>query len=583
MKDSWDDPSDEESVNSEIHDLSEKSSDAIESELSTDQLPSPKLRPPIVCVVGHVDAGKTKLLDAIRMTNIGEKEAGGITQSIGATFIESPPLLLIDTPGHESFYNLRECGTNACDIAVVVVDITQGLKPQTIESLKLLRETKTPFVVALNKTDLLYGWKQVVDLDSQEPNVQIEFRDKLDKIICQFAEQGFNAVLVTENKNVKKYVSIVPVSANQGYGIRFLCQVVSKLSEKLLHKQLIAKPELECIVLDVNFTKSFGFVMDTILVNGILKKDSLFIVNGRNGPIKSKIKSLIRGDTSFNLINQSTAVRIIADSIDMVIPGSRLYVYNASNMKEYEEKVVGVIESIDTVPGGVHIQSKSFGGIIAFAHFLEGNKISIGSWGIGNLNKIDLRKVVVGGGKVVLAFDIPISKDSLAFAKENTIQIFSDKVIYKLLEKYNKYQEDLLEQLRRESVESAVFPCRLEILENYVFNIRNPIICGVRVVEGIVKVGTPVCISKKGLELGKIVSIEKDHSPVKEGKAGDQLAVKIEGSEYELGRHFMIDDQLVSQISRKSIDALKNVYSQKDLKREIWMLVAQLKKELHIE
>lgn len=570
MKDSWDDSSDSESIE-------------IETPEEIVNEPQFSTRPPIVCVVGHVDAGKTKLLDAIRMTNKRTKEAGGITQSIGATLIDNPPLLLIDTPGHESFYNLRECGTNACDIAIVAIDIMHGMKPQTIESLELLRETKTPFVVALNKIDLLYGWNRSKELESQDPNVQIEFKERLNTIVCQLAEQGFNAALISENKNVKKYVSIIPVSASQGYNIRYLAQVISKLCEKLLFKQLISKDDVECIVLDVNYTKGIGFAMDCILINGIVKKNDMIVTSGTKGLVKTKVHSLLKDNIYFNLIHKSSAVKIIADGIDTVIPGSRLYVYTDKTLEQFEKKLTATFE-LDVEKGGIHIQANSLGSVTAFAHFLKKNEIPIASWSIGNLNKKELRKCIISETNVVLAFNTQVSSDIDKFAQDNGITIFSDAVIYQLLEKYQKYQSELKDKLKQEYIDTAVLPCRLEIIDGCVFNARNPIVCGVRVLEGIVNVGTPICVSNKDcLELGKIVSMEKDHKSVKKGNVGDELAIKIEGSEYEVGRHFDVKDRLVSQISRESIDALKNVYSQKDLKKEIWMLVAQLKKELHIE
>ena len=184
-----------------------------------------KLRCPIICIMGHVDTGKTLILDKLRKTNVQANEAGGITQQIGATYfpkenlqkhiqvmasrepfnLEIPGFLVIDTPGHESFTNLRSRGSSLCDMAVLVVDIMHGLENQTLESIQLLKQKNTPFCIALNKIDRLNQWRAKPNansrdtLDAQEINAQNHFEAQLQKTILAFNEQGFNVALYWQN------------------------------------------------------------------------------------------------------------------------------------------------------------------------------------------------------------------------------------------------------------------------------------------------------------------------------------------------------------------------------------------------
>merc|ERR1712142_642085 len=234
------------------------------------------LRAPVVVVLGHVDTGKTKILDKLRRTNVQDGEAGGITQQIGATNVpveamrekttmvkdmknfefKVPGLLIIDTPGHESFSNLRNRGSSLCDIAILVVDTMHGLEPQTIESIGLLKKRKTPFIVALNKIDRLFGWKTNPNADventlkRQSPNTLAEFNERVDKIKVQFAEQGLNAELFFKNKDPKTYISFVPTSAHSGDGMGNLVGLLVQLSENFLAQRLAFAEDLQATVME---------------------------------------------------------------------------------------------------------------------------------------------------------------------------------------------------------------------------------------------------------------------------------------------------------------------------------------------
>ncbi|EER13663.1 eukaryotic translation initiation factor 5B, putative, partial [Perkinsus marinus ATCC 50983] len=277
-----------------------------------------EFRSPICCIMGHVDTGKTKLLDKIRRTTVQEGEAGGITQQIGATFfpeaslqdavhkvnlttyLQLPGLLIIDTPGHESFNNLRVRGSSLCDIAILVVDIMHGLEPQTIESLELLRNRKCPFIIALNKIDRLYQWRSSANrpsrdsLKAQKDYVKHEFDDRLKRIQLQLAERGLNTAVYWENHDVRRDVSIVPTSAVTGEGVPDLLYLIVKLTQTLMAKKITRQPDLfQCTVLEVKNIEGLGTTIDVILVNGRIKETDQICVCTLAGPVVTTIRALL--------------------------------------------------------------------------------------------------------------------------------------------------------------------------------------------------------------------------------------------------------------------------------------------------
>lgn len=280
----------------------------------------PELRSPICCILGHVDTGKTTILDKIRNTNVQEGEAGGITQQIGATFFPAnkleleisklksfysidcqvPGLLIIDTPGHESFSNLRSRGSSLCDIAILVIDLMHGLEKQTLESMELLKMRKTPFIIALNKIDRNYEWKTMkndssyLSLNKQMKNTQNEFYKRLDGVKLELAEKGFNSALYWENPDVSSYVSLVPTSGVTGEGLPDLLGVILKYSSKFLKQKIKMRGDVfDCTILEVKMIEGLGTTIDVILVNGTLKEGDKIILMGFNGPIITHIRALL--------------------------------------------------------------------------------------------------------------------------------------------------------------------------------------------------------------------------------------------------------------------------------------------------
>ncbi|TMW97765.1 hypothetical protein EJD97_005024 [Solanum chilense] len=594
------------------------------------------LRSPICCIMGHVDTGKTKLLDCIRVTNVQEGEAGGITQQIGATYfpaenirertkelkadakLKVPGLLVIDTPGHESFTNLRSRGSGLCDIAILVVDITHGLEPQTIESLNLLKMRNTEFIVALNKIDRLYGWKVcrnapiVKAMKQQSKDVQFEFNTRLTQIVTQFKEQGINTELYYKNKEMgKDTFSIIPTSAISGEGIPDLLLLLVQWTQKTMVDRLTYSSEVQCTVLEVKVIEGHGTTIDVVLINGILHEGDQIIVCGMQDPIVTSIRALLTPHPMKELrikgsylhhkeIKAAQGIKINAQGLEHAIAGTSLYVVgpddDVENVKEAAmEDMRSVMSRIDKSGEGVYVQASTLGSLEALLEFLKTDevRIPVSGIGIGPVHKKDVMKAIVMLEKkkeyaTILAFDVKVTQEARELADEAGVKIFIADIIYHLFDQFKAYIDNLKEEKKKEVAEEAVFPCSLKIVPNHVYNKKDPIVVGVDVLEGIAKVGTPICIPQREfIDIGRIASIQNNHRPVDSAKKGQRVAIKIVGSNSEeqqkmFGRHFDIEDELVSKVSRRSIDILKANF-RNDLSIEDWRLVKTLKNLFKIQ
>ncbi|KAI3513595.1 hypothetical protein L1887_20931 [Cichorium endivia] len=593
------------------------------------------LRSPICCIMGHVDTGKTKLLDCIRRTNVQEGEAGGITQQIGATYIPAenirertkelkadaklnvPGLLVIDTPGHESFKNLRSRGSGLCDIAILVVDIMHGLEPQTIESLNLLRMRNTEFIVALNKVDRLYGWKTCRNapigkaMKLQSKDVQLEFEHRLTQIITEFKEQGLNTELYNKNKDRGETYSIVPTSAISGEGIPEMLLLLVQWAQKTMVEKLTYSSDIQCTVLEVKVIEGLGTTIDVVLVNGVLHEGDEIVVCGFQGPIHTTIRSLLTPHPMKELrvkgayihhkeIKAAQGIKITAQNLEHAVAGTALYVVGPDDdVEEIKESVMddmrNVMSRIDKSGEGVYVQASTLGSLEALLEFLKTPAVNIpvSGIGIGPVHKKDVMKASVMLEKrkeyaTILAFDVKVTPEARELADDLGVKIFIADIIYHLFDQFKAYIDNLKEEKKKEAAEDAVFPCVLKIMPNCVFNKKDPIILGVDVLEGIAKIGTPICIPQREfIDIGRISSIENNHKPVDIAKKGSKVAIKITGSNAEeqqkmFGRHFEMEDELVSHISRTSIDVLKANYRD-ELSNEEWRLVVKLKNLFKIQ
>ena len=593
---------------------------------------NPNYKSIISCIMGHVDTGKTLLLDKIRNTNVQKGEVGGITQQIGATFIprntliekvdsygkfniEVPGILMIDTPGHEAFANLRLMGSNICDIAVLVIDLTHGLETQTIESMKMLRDSKTPFIIALNKIDRLYRWVKNPDssfqftFEKQESNTQNEFNDRLNKIIVQIMEQGFNAKLYWENDSPEDTLSICPTSAITGEGLSDLLATLINWSQLRLQNEITYSNNLNCVLMESTKVEGFGLTIDAILINGELKVGDNIILNTLAGKFSTNIRSLLtpppnresRIKSEFlhhEIVKGAIGVKLVVNGLESTgIPGSYITNNNEkTNLSKsiVKEEIVIKENKFKLQDKGVIVHASTIGSLEALVKYLQVEcvpPVPISQVNIGKVTKKDVTKTHLineksfSEFKSILAFNVDVDEEAEIEAKNYKVKIFKAEIIYNLFDSYVKYKNDSHQQ-RKDSVrDKMVFPCILKILPNCVFNKKNPLVFGVEVIEGNLHLGTDLSDPITNTYIGKVIGIQNNNKDVEIGKKSTSVCVKIDNQEMPTimyGRQFDHTNILYSKITRESLNVLKDFFRDECTKEDLLLLV-KLKKMFAIE
>jgi translation initiation factor 5B len=541
-----------------------------------------RLRQPIVAVLGHVDHGKTTLLDKIRRTAVAAREAGGITQHIGASIVPAdviekiaeplkklipikliiPGLLFIDTPGHELFSNLRRRGGSVADFAILVVDIMEGFQPQTYEALEILKQRRVPFLVAANKIDRIPGWKPNPDtpfiftIQKQDPRVREELERRVYEIVGKLYEQGIPAELFTRIKDFTKAVAVVPVSAKTGEGIAELLAVLAGLTQQYLRRRLrYAEGPARGVVLEVKEQPGLGTTIDAIIYDGVIRTGDIIVVGGKNGPIITTVRALLMPrplqdirsrETRFMQVEEvhaAAGVRIAAQGLDDAIAGSPVYVAtNEEEAKKLAEQVRREIEElrVRTDSIGVVVKADTLGTLEAIVEALKRRKIPVRVADIGPVSKNDVLDAAVTRKQdrylgVVLAFNVKVLPEAREEARQLGVPIFEEKVIYRLLDDYEEWVRKEREAERRRQLDSLVRPGKFRILPGYVFRRSEPAIVGVEVLGGIIKPGYPV-MNESGRHLGRIMAIKERDRSLPEARPGMAVAVSIAGRVL-VGRH----------------------------------------------
>ncbi len=562
-------------------------------------------RQPIVAVLGHVDHGKTSLLDHVRSlgeqsrSSVMDREAGGITQHIGATEVpsevlndlcapllggntfDSPGLLFIDTPGHHSFSSLRSRGGSLADIAILIVDIMEGCRPQTKESLRILKQSKTPFVVAANKVDRIHGWDAVegrsmaVSMRSQSKESLGLFDQRYWELVGQFAEDGFNLERYEKIKDFTKEIAMVPISAREGEGIQDLLAVVIGLAERYLSAQLTdVDGSGEATVLEMKEERGLGKTLDLILHRGSIRKGDEIVLVSYSGGISTHVKGLFspRGmsemrDAGDRWDNTEAAyaaagVKISAPSLDGVLVGTTLRVVNSD--EERDAAIASANEeanlSIELDEEGVCIKSDTVGGLEALAKELRGVDVPIREASIGKVSRRDVRSAEASSDplhRIIMAFSTEIldEAEEEISASETGVKHIGSEIIYRILEEREEWVEARKHELEEESREIVVYPGRIMLLPDHTFRVSKPAVVGVRVLAGRVHIGQGLL--KDGNRVGRIKSIRSGQESLKEARQGAEVAISVDG--VTVGRQIDEGDVLLVDIPESHARKLRKL------------------------
>lgn len=566
------------------------------------------IRQPIVCVLGHVDTGKTLLLDKIRKTSVQAREAGGMTQHIGASFfpvetlkqligpllsslkgdIEIPGLLIVDTPGHEAFTNLRRRGGSVADIAILVVDLLKGIEAQTYECIEILKTRKTPFIVAVNKIDRVPGWKAhpstpfMSSYALQDPNVRENLDNKLYEIMGIFSRSGFRTDRFDHIKDFTSTVALVPTSAKTGEGLAELLMVLVGLTQQYLRKQLqttegVAKGS----VLEVKEEPGLGLTLNTIIYDGTLQKDDLIVVGGREKPIVTRIRAIlvpkpldeIRDPrdrfSSVDSVFAAAGVKIVASGLEGALAGAPLYAVEPENTPEkYEKLVTDEIKKIriTTELEGVVLKADTLGSLEAIAEILRKNNVQVRLADVGDVSKRDIieasvvksREPLVG---VVLAFGVKILPDAEEEAATSDVEIFKEPIIYNLIDKYLEWQRSKREAKIEQEFEKLIKPGKVIVMAGFVFRRGKPAIFGVEILGGQLKPKLSLIRSDGGEDIGEVQQIQDKGKAVSEAKLGMQVAVSMEKP--IVGRHVFEKDTLYVKVPESDVRILMSTHLEK--------------------
>lgn len=538
-----------------------------------------QIRQPIVTVCGHVDHGKTSILDKLRGTSIQEGEAGGITQKISFTImpketiieragvvldkfkipLEIPGFMFIDTPGHAAFTNLRKRGGALADLAVLVIDVNKGIEPQTSEVLQILRANKTPFIIALNKLDNVSGWRiqeSKLFLDSenrQAINVKQNFDEKVMTIQGSLNAYKIDAQLYNKITDFTKNVAIVPCSARSGEGISEILAMLSAISQKFLKEKISVKEEAKGVVLEVKKEKSGNYV-EAILYDGELTNKDELAIASFDGVIRTKIRNiqealpLNKGFKVVEKVEAAAGVKLQLTEKDEVLSGMPFKVIrpNEDFEKIKSEFRDELSQEIQTDEQGIVVKADSLGSLEALMILLKQKQIRVTKAGIGNITKKDLyiASSLPEQDQIILGFNTETSED-LSNEDLKKVKILTNQVVYRLIDEFEKYRAEKQIEIERQKLGELPGIVKLSILD-FVFRKTNPAIFGIRVEGGLLKQEIEM-INTQDVKIGRVKAIQADKTSLQQAEKGKEVAISMPGVNFD--KELKVGEFLYSQLS----------------------------------
>lgn len=557
------------------------------------------LRTPIVAVLGHVDHGKTSLLDEIRGSAVTQGESGAITQHIGSTAVpldviseisgrlvdpddfDLPGLLFIDTPGHHSFSTLRSRGGALADIAILVIDVKDGFQPQTIEALDILKRTQTPFVVAANKIDTVPGWKSQDDgpiqasLEAQNDRTRSRVDEQLYSLIGELSDNDISSDMYWQVRNFQRNAGVVPLSALTGEGIPDLLTVLMGLSQRYMKEEM----EIDTTgpgagtVLEVTEERGFGTTLDVVLYDGTIRTNDTIVIGAKNEPIVTDVRALlqpralaeIRTEKQFEQVDEVAAaagVKIAAPDLGDALAGAPVRVVRNQEVEE----VIATVEAeladikVETEEQGVVVKADTLGSLEAIANTLHEAEVPIVRAEVGDVASRDVAVASTAEEarhEAILAFNVDVRSDAEDQAEERDIRIFRDDVIYQLVEEYEAFIDEIERAQQDTVLENIIHPCCFRILDDHVFRQSDPAVVGIEVLSGTLNRNSPIAMfdGNDPERVGVLKGIQSQGEDLEQARAGERVSVSIDGP--TVGRQINEGDELWTELPEKHAKILE--------------------------